>query len=93
MSKPEHVSAQDKANLTKFYQTIYNIHQRSKLQNQAQLDEAKTLLTNHSKFDDDQGRTLKASATQRIIDDDRFIHDLIVKCEQYLKEGKIEKFW
>jgi len=79
--------------MTEYFQRIYDLHIESRLQAHVQLKKAQEMLSNDVEWDNKGAETLKKASLARIKQTDKFIDDLLVKCEKYLKQGKITKFW
>ena len=82
-----------RTNMTEYFKRIYDLHIEAKLQAQVQLRKAEEMLSNNVDWDNKGAETLKKASLIRIKQTDKFINDLLKKCDKYVKEGRISKFW
>ena len=87
------ISEQDKISMTQYYKRIYDMYQTGIGQSESQLKAANEMLHDDKKWNDSGAITLKKAAETRIRENKGFIASLIKKCESYLKDGKLDKFW
>ncbi|MFM7795580.1 MAG: hypothetical protein ACKO7N_02340 [Candidatus Nitrosotenuis sp.] len=79
--------------MTAYFKRIYDLHLESKLQAEIQLKKAEEMLSNNVEWDNKGAETLKKASLIRIKQTNKFIEDLLKKCDKYVKEGRINKFW
>ena len=82
-----------RTNMTEYFKRIYDLHIEARLQAQVQLRKAEEMLSNNVDWDNKGAKTLQKASLIRIKQTDKFINDLLKKCEKYVKEGRISKFW
>ena len=82
-----------RTNMTEYFKRIYDLHIEARLQAQVQLRKAEEMLSNNVDWDNKGAETLKKASLTRIKQTDKFIEELIKKCDKYVKEGRISKFW
>lgn len=87
------VSQEDFDSMTKYYKTIYKIHTDQLKLAKEQINKADEMLKDSVKWNDSGAQTLRKAGVQRVIETERFIQDLISKCNQYYSVGKLDKFW
>ena len=87
------VSQKDFDDMTKYYKTIYRLHTDKLQLEKLQVGQADEMLKDSVKWNDLGAQTLRKAGVQRIIETEKFIQDLISKCNQYYSVGKLDKFW